>query len=69
MIYERSNMIDSNERKLSLSDWLKKNHYTSYKSPLKLQTFLLLYEAFSKAAGEEPDFNETDLKSLNRFIN
>ena len=53
LIYESSNMIDSNERKLSLSDWLKKNHCTSYKSPLKLQTFLLLYEALTKVAAEQ----------------
>ncbi len=53
LIYESSNMIYSNERKLSLSHWLKKNHCTSYKSPLKLQTFLLLYEALTKVAAEQ----------------
>lgn len=46
-------MIYSNERKLSLSDWLKKNDNTSYKSPLKLQTFLLLYEALTKVVAEQ----------------
>ncbi len=53
LIYESSNMIYSNERKLSLSDWLKKNDTTSYKNPLKLQTFLLLYEALTKVAAEQ----------------
>lgn len=53
LIYESSNMIYSNERKLSLSDWLKKNDNTSYKSPLKLQTFLLLYEALTKVVAEQ----------------
>lgn len=57
MIYERSNMIYSNKRKLSLSGWLKKNDNTSYNTPLKLQKFLLFYEALTKVAGEEPDFS------------
>lgn len=50
-------MIYSNERKLCLSGWLKENNETSYNTPLKLQKFLLLYEAFAKAAGEQPDFS------------
>ena len=50
-------MIYSNERKLCLSGWLKENNETSYNTPLKLQKFLLLYEAFTKAAGEQPDFS------------
>ncbi len=49
-------MINSNNRKLCLSGWLKKYSETSYNTPLKLQKFLLLYEAFSKTYGEEPDF-------------
>lgn len=50
-------MIYSNERKLCLSGWLKKHHEPEYNTPLKLQKFLLLYEAFSKVSGETPDFS------------
>ena len=50
-------MIYSNERKLCLSGWLKENSETSYNTPLKLQKFLLLYEAFAKTSGEQPDFS------------
>lgn len=49
-------MIYSNERKLSLSGWLKKNNKISYETPLKLQKFLFFYEAFAKISGETPDF-------------
>lgn len=50
-------MIYSNDRKLCLSGWLKKYNEAEYNNPLKLQKFLLLYEAFSKTAGEEYDFS------------
>ena len=50
-------MIYSNNRKLCLSGWLKHNNVKEYDTPLKLQKFLLLYEAFSKVAGEEVDFS------------
>lgn len=50
-------MIYSNERKLCLSGWLKENNNASYEIPLKLQKFLLFYEAFSKVSGENPDFS------------
>lgn len=50
-------MIYSNERKLCLSGWLKENNNVSYETPLKLQKFLLLYEAFAKVSGETPDFS------------
>lgn len=50
-------MICSNERKLCLSGWLKENNSTSYETPLKLQKFLLFYEAFAKVSGENPDFS------------
>lgn len=50
-------MIYSNERKLCLSGWLKKNNEIEYNTPLKLQKFLLLYEAFTKTCNEEPDFS------------
>lgn len=50
-------MIYSNERKLCLSGWLKENNQTEYNTLLKLQKFLLLYEAFSKVYGETPDFS------------
>lgn len=58
MIYERRmNMINSNKRKLFLSGWLKNNNNTSYETPLKLQKFLLFYEALTKVSGETPDFS------------
>lgn len=50
-------MIHSNKRKLCLSGWLKENSEISYNTPLKLQKFLLLYEAFAKTRGERPDFS------------
>lgn len=50
-------MIYSNDRKLALSGWLKQNSPKEYNTPLKLQKFLLLYEAFSKNAGEPHDFS------------
>lgn len=50
-------MIYSNGRKLCLSGWLKQNSQEEYNTPLKLQKFLLLYEAFSKVSGEKPDFD------------
>ena len=49
-------MVNSNERKLCLSGWLEKYHEDAYETPLKLQKFLFLYEAFSKTAGEQADF-------------
>lgn len=49
-------MIYSNNRKLALSGWLKANSEKEYGTPLKLQKFLLFYESFAKANGEEPDF-------------
>lgn len=54
---EDDGMINSNSRKLCLSGWLKHNSEAEYNTPLKLQKFLLLYEAFSKVAGETPDFS------------
>lgn len=50
-------MVYSNERKLCLSGWLKVNSETEYNTPLKLQKFLLFYEAFSKVADETSDFS------------
>lgn len=50
-------MIYSNARKLLLSGWLKENGSKEYNSPLKLQKFLLFYEAFTKINGELADFN------------
>ncbi len=49
-------MIYSNDRKRCLSGWLHQNNKNEYDTPLKLQKFLLLYECFSKVAGETPDF-------------
>lgn len=50
-------MIYSNERKLSLSGWLQEYNNASYETPLKLQKFLLFYEALAKVSGEKPDFS------------
>lgn len=50
-------MVYSNKRKLCLSGWLQKYNNEEYNSPLKLQKFLVLYEAFSKVEGETPDFS------------
>lgn len=50
-------MVYSNQRKLLLSGWLKENGREEYNSPLKLQKFLLFYEAFTKIKGETADFS------------
>ncbi len=50
-------MVYSNPRKLMLSGWLKKNGNTEYNSPLKLQKFLLFYEAFTKINEGSADFS------------
>lgn len=50
-------MINSNQRKLTLSGWLKNNNSIAYDTPLKLQKFLLLYEVFTKVSGEKADFS------------
>lgn len=57
-------MLFSNDRKLSLSGWLQKNDVSAYRSPLRLQKFLFLYEAFSKVDDDESDF--TRLKGYKR---
>lgn len=49
-------VIYSKERKLALSGWLRANDFVSYQSPLRLQKFLFLYEAFSRLHGKEADF-------------
>lgn len=46
------------DKKMALAGWLQKHDPQSYSSSLKLQKFLFLYEAFSKAAGEEADFED-----------
>ena len=55
-------MVYSDDRKLALSGWLKKHNPTSYEAPLKLQKFLFLYEAASKA-----DHDEADLSGLKGY--
>lgn len=50
-------MLYSNSRKLSLSGWLKQNGNTEYNSPLKLQKFLLFYEALAKINDDIADFS------------
>jgi hypothetical protein len=57
-------MVYSSSRKLMLSGWLKQNGNTEYNSPLKLQKFLLFYEAFTKINGGTADF--THLKGYKR---
>ncbi len=57
-------MLYSNNRKLSLSGWLQKNDVSAYRSPLRLQKFLFLYEAFSKVDNDVSDF--TRLKGYKR---
>lgn len=47
----------SNERKLCLSGWLKEHSEKEYNTSLKLQKFLVLYEAFTKVKGEKADFS------------
>jgi len=50
--------VNSNERKLKLSSWLKSNQRSEFSSNLKLQKFLFFYEVFSKMDGENDyDFN------------
>ncbi len=50
-------MVYSNSRKLLLSGWLRENGNAEYNSALKLQKFLLFYEAFTKIDGEPADFS------------
>lgn len=50
-------MIYSNERKLCLSGWLKNRSQLAYCSPLRLQKFLFLYEAFAKNENDYADFD------------
>lgn len=51
-------MIWSNKRKLSLSGWLKKNDYSSFDTPLKLQKFLFFYESYAKVDSDDYDFTK-----------
>ena len=57
-------MVYSDDRKLALSGWLKMNGNAEYHSALKLQKFLLFYEAFTKVDGEQADF--TGLKGYKK---
>lgn len=50
-------MIHTDTRKLQLAGWLKEHGNVEYQSPLKLQKFLLLYEAFAKVDKGDGDFN------------
>ncbi len=50
-------MLYSTNRKLALSGWLNEYYPEAYKNSLRLQEFLFLYEALSKAKGEEYDFS------------
>ena len=60
MIYsdERGiHMIYSDERKLSLSGWLRTNAFQEYCAPFKLQKFLFFYEASALADNLPFDFS------------
>ncbi len=50
-------MLNSTDRKLSLSGWLQKNRSTAYDSSLRLQKFLFLYEVFSKVDNDAAEFS------------
>ncbi len=50
-------MLYSNNRKLLLSGWLQVHDAPAYCSPLRLQKYLFLYEAFSKVAQDHADFS------------
>lgn len=50
-------MIHTDTRKLQLAGWLKEHGNVEYQSPLKLQKFLLLYEAFAKVDKGDGDFS------------
>ena len=50
-------MLYSTDRKLALSGWLMDKYPEAYCNSLRLQKFLFLYEALSKAKGEEYDFS------------
>lgn len=49
-------MINSEERKLVLSGWLKNNDITSYNISLKLQKFIFFYECACKIQNKEYSF-------------
>lgn len=50
-------MITSNVRKLCLNGWLQVHAPNIYCSPIRLQSFLFFYEAFSKVEGDTSDFS------------
>lgn len=54
--------VNSNERKLKLSSWLKYNQRREFSSNLKLQKFLFFYEVFSKI-DEEKDYDFSYLRA------
>lgn len=54
---KENGVLNSNLRKRVLSGWFKSNYPTCFASPLKLQKFLFLYEAFCKAEALTSDFD------------
>lgn len=50
-------MLYSNKRKQALCGWMKHNDSPCYEHSLKLQKFLLFYEAFSKIDNDDYDFS------------
>lgn len=48
-------MLQTSKRKMQICGWLQLHHSEIYKSPIRLQRFLFLYEAFSKTEDKEND--------------
>ena len=51
-------MINSNERKQKLIDWINDRHTNKNFSNARLQTFLFLYEALSKIENDIYDLKD-----------
>lgn len=50
-------VVNSNSRRLELSNWLYTNQIEEFSSSLKLQKFIFFYESFTKLADEEANFS------------
>lgn len=46
-------MLNTSQRRLAVSKWLKDNGPSEFYEPLKLQKYLFFYEIFSKVEGKE----------------
>lgn len=49
--------VNSNPRRLALSNWLFNNQIEEFSSSLKLQKFIFFYESFTKLEDEEANFS------------